>query len=76
LESETATIAVSGEKAWEASRLSALSIPDLRSARARTVKAQITAGTYQVTAEQVAGSLLEQMQVSWKAGGHRQSFGA
>jgi anti-sigma28 factor (negative regulator of flagellin synthesis) len=54
----------------------ALIIPDLRAARVRALKAQISARTYQVTAEQVAESLLEQMQVSWKAGGHRQSFGA
>jgi anti-sigma28 factor (negative regulator of flagellin synthesis) len=54
----------------------ALSIPDVRLARLRALKELISAGTYQVTTEQVAEVVLEQMQVSWKAGGHRRSFGA
>ena len=85
-----AVIAASGENAQESAQLEfstiapradnlvavALSIPDLRRARVRALKARIAAGTYQVPAEQVAESLLDHMQASWKAGGHRQSSGA
>ena len=85
-----AVIAASGENAQESAQLRfsilaarvdnpvavALSIPDLRRARVRALKARIAAGTYQVPAEQVAESLFEHVQASWKAGGYRQSFGA
>src|SRR5579863_3827360 len=54
----------------------ALSIPDRRSGRVKALRAKIDAGTYQVPGEQVAAALLEYLRVSWKAGGHRQSFGA
>lgn len=90
LDSEMAVIATSIENVQKSAQLQfstiaarvdnlvavALSIPDLRRARVRALQARIAAGTYQVPAEQVAESLFENMQASWKAGGHRQSFGA
>ena len=39
----------------------ALSFPDLRLARVRALKAQIAAGTYHVTSEQLAAALFDHM---------------
>jgi flagellar biosynthesis anti-sigma factor FlgM len=41
----------------------ALNAPEVRLAKVQELKAQIHAGTYQVSAEQVAASMLEQMRV-------------
>jgi flagellar biosynthesis anti-sigma factor FlgM len=41
----------------------ALSAPEVRSEKIASLQKQINAGTYQVSADQVAGSMLEQMRV-------------
>lgn len=38
-----------------------LSFPDLRSARVKAFKTQVDAGTYEVTAEQIAAALFDYM---------------
>jgi flagellar biosynthesis anti-sigma factor FlgM len=67
--------ATAGAGAPEESRLSttesslrtlaggALGAPEFRQARVEALRAQIVAGTYQVSAEQIAASLLDQLRV-------------
>jgi flagellar biosynthesis anti-sigma factor FlgM len=41
----------------------ALNVPDVRQAKVAALRAQLAAGNYKVSSQQVAGALLEQMRV-------------